>query len=184
MNGLISILPPFLCEEVFFFWNQLSERFAVQRVKLTGTPHITWNYAEHYCLDDPQVFCKALARRLQPLRCRTNGLGLFSGKRPVLYIAVMMNTEMETCHRQIWDAVNPVAVLPNKRYHPDRWIPHITLAMEDLTSENIGPITVFLSAYKWKYTFNIQSLSWVTRSLGESMQIENTFGINTEEASR
>gem|GEM_PF-6245821 len=104
--------------------------------------------------------------------------------RPVLYIVVMMNTEMEAFHRQIWDAVNPVAVLPNKRYHPDRWIPHITLAMEDLTSENIGPITAFLSAYKWKYTFNIQSLSWVTRSLGESMQIENTFGINTEEASR
>jgi len=75
LNGLISILPPFLCEEIFCFWNQLSERFSVERVKLTGTPHITWNYAEHYCLDDPQVFCKTLARRLQPLRCRTNGLG-------------------------------------------------------------------------------------------------------------
>ncbi|HPG97815.1 MAG TPA: 2'-5' RNA ligase family protein [Thermotogota bacterium] len=183
MNGLISILPPFFREEVLYFWDLLSERFGVDRVKLTGTPHITRNYAERYLLDDPQAFCRSLARSLRPLRCRTNGLGIFSGKRPVIYIAFMMDAELERFHRRIWEAIAPVAVTPNKRYHPERWIPHVTLAMEDLTLENIGPITAFLCAYKWKYAFKIESLSWVTRNRGENMTVEKTFGINTEEAS-
>jgi len=96
----------------------------------------------------------------------------------------MMDAELERFHRRIWEAIAPVAVTPNKRYHPDRWIPHVTLAMEDLTPENIGPITAFLSAYKWKYTFKIEGLSWVTRNRGENMTVEKTFGINTEEAFR
>ena len=95
----------------------------------------------------------------------------------------MMDPELELFHRRSCEAMSPVAVTPNKRYHPERWIPHVTLAMEDLTLENIGPITAFLCAYKWKYAFKIESLSWVTRNRGENMTVEKTFGINTEEAS-
>jgi hypothetical protein len=90
----------------------------------------------------------------------------------------MIDINLIQFHRFLWDSTCPFAVKPNRRYDPERWIPHVTLGMEDVTGVNIGEIMEFLITKKYKYAFNIENITFVSRQVGQTLQIEKQFGIN------
>jgi hypothetical protein len=65
----------------------------------------------------------------------------------------------------------------NKYYSPSNWIPHITIAVEDINKENVGQVVSYLSKKKLKLQIKLESVSIVHRDIGKEIEIENTYGI-------
>jgi 2'-5' RNA ligase len=66
------------------------------------------------------------------------GLGIFSGDRPVLYLPIVKSQAMIDLHNQIWERLGSLADRANGYYSPAFWLPHITLAINDLRRENLA----------------------------------------------
>jgi 2'-5' RNA ligase len=60
------------------------------------------------------------------------GLAVFPGNPPVLWATPVPSESLLARHRMLHDALAPYPVHP--RYHPGRWLPHVTLAAEGRSS--------------------------------------------------
>jgi 2'-5' RNA ligase len=63
---------------------------------------------------------------------------MFSGDNPVLYLPIVKSMELSELHKEIWDQTQPYSDDAKPYYSPQLWVPHITLALMDLTQENLA----------------------------------------------
>lgn len=137
MYAIISELDADSAESVRCLWRRLRDACGLKAIYNLATPHITWMVAE--ALDIPataSIIAELAARHLR-LTTKVYGLGIFSGDRPVLYLPVVKTQAMLDLHLQVWDQVESVADQPNHYYAPEHWLPHITLAVNDLNPQNL-----------------------------------------------
>jgi hypothetical protein len=82
------------------------------------------------------------------------GLGLFTGPAPVLFLPVVRTAALSAWHQRVWDALLPAAREPLDYYHPDRWIPHITVAHGDLDPDRAAEAVRRLAGrtFDWRLT--------------------------------
>lgn len=175
MNGLISLMPDFLHEEVLKIWKELDILFGLNRVKSTLYPHITWVISQS-C--DEYKIIEWLEREKKkhfPFNIKTNGIGIFTGKRPAIYIQVKQNVELIKFQQCIYDKFLPHAKELKKLYFPENWIPHISLAIEDVNGNNIPGVIEHLLPISFKHEIKITGISLVRRKKGENMEIVKNF---------
>jgi 2'-5' RNA ligase len=154
MHAIISKLDPESSSTVRNYWQQLNEHCGLAAIYSLPTPHVTWFAAESIEVERiPPVLAKIAANRV-PFTLHTFGLGIFSGEQPVLYLPMVKSLEMIDLHGEIWDQVEPFSKDPKTYYSPKFWVPHITLALRDLTPETLTcavnalgfePIELFVS---------------------------------------
>jgi 2'-5' RNA ligase len=73
-----------------------------------------------------------LAAECKPIRVKVGGLCIFTSAEPVLTLNVVRTHELDMLHRRVWDSVQGLSAGVLAYYHPDNWVPHITLAQGDL----------------------------------------------------
>ena len=80
---------------------------------------------------------KVTALEHAPFEVHTTGLGFFGGEGPVLYLPGCEIASVDASAPFAWDQLSPYGKNPNTFYSPDEWVPHISLALRDLTMENL-----------------------------------------------
>lgn len=118
-------------------WNRLEEGCGLAGIKATPYPHFSWLSYEDMDWKAVRTKLGDVSTTEKPFQVQTAGLGLFTGARPILYIALVKTPQLLSIQRKIWRNVKPALVHPNPYYSPQRWMPHITLAYGDLNSENL-----------------------------------------------
>jgi len=175
---LLSILPQPHYDKVLKIWEDLENRFNIKWVKDNiSIPHLTWNVAEKYNIENFNDVIKKSIKSLDSITIKTQGLGLFSGEKITLYIPLKPTKELLHFHDFLWNLVNVNDTKLNKYYSPANWIPHITLAVEDIDKKNVGQVVSYLSKKKFKFQIKLDSVSIVHRYVGKEIEIENNFGI-------
>jgi hypothetical protein len=119
-------------------WSWLEENCNLTGVKMTPTPHFSWQGAEEYDLDKAIPAISNIMRRHSPFIVRTAGFGVFPGAYPVMYLSLVKTRSMMELHQDIWDTLFPLGINVNPYYAPDYWIPHITIAYRDLTPDRLA----------------------------------------------
>lgn len=119
-------------------WARLRDACGLRAIYDLPTPHFTWFVAKALDLSSAKVILAELAAHNLMLTTHVFGLGIFSGDRPVLYLPIVKSQAMIDLHHQIWDKLGPMADRVNGYYSPDYWLPHITLAINDLRRENLA----------------------------------------------
>ena len=66
----------------------------------------------------------------------------------------------------LWHEVNGTAGESSLLYHPDNWIPHITLAQGDISHELLPELVQMLSARSFTWTITIDNLSLIYEENG------------------
>lgn len=154
MYAIISELDPESSVTVSDLWQKLREACGLQAIYNIPTPHFTWFVADHLNFDEAAPILSQIAENTASLTLHTFGLGIFSGKHPVLYLPLVKSKEMIALHHQIWDHVQPFGEDVQLYYSPRLWVPHITLALQDLNRDNLAcavnriafdPIELFVS---------------------------------------
>ena len=119
-------------------WAKLRDACGLKAIYDLPTPHFSWFVAETLDLPRAKGIIADLAAQHLALTSHVFGLGIFSGNRPVLYLPIVKSQAMIALHNQIWDKLGSMAGLANGYYSPAFWLPHITLAINDLRRENLA----------------------------------------------
>lgn len=162
MHGVVSLLDDEhyrLIEEV---WEELERDFGVRAVYATPFPHFTYQVSEGY---DPKAVESALHRvasETAPFAVRTAGLGIFTSKRPVLYVPVVRSPALERLHGELWRALGGQAAGEAARfYRPEMWMPHVTLAQTDVDCDRLARIVCALAPRNYHWEMEVNNLSYI-----------------------
>ncbi|MEJ2280193.1 MAG: 2'-5' RNA ligase family protein [Candidatus Lokiarchaeota archaeon] len=132
MHGLVSLLDENYYIVVENVWKMLEESFGLKGIRVTP-----------------------------PFRITTAGLGLFSGKELIIYIAIVKNEKLIQLHELIYNNFSSVLENEVPYYHPNLWMPHISIAYSDLTKKNIGKVMEYLSFKDFQWDIEIDNLSFI-----------------------
>jgi len=89
--------------------------------------HLSWQGAESYQIQEAHARIKMIADTFAPIVSRVDGVGIFTGKEPVLYLSVTRTPELSALNATLWEALSPLAESPNRYFSPQEWAPHISL---------------------------------------------------------
>jgi 2'-5' RNA ligase len=166
VQGVVSILDAAHNTQVESLWKALEEQFSLQYA-CVAYPHFTYHLAESYKLYRVSRVLRRLAKEAIPFQITTSGIGLFTGERPVLYLPVVCDLALTRFHDKLWKAVTPCGSgVHTHHYGPQNWVPHITLAVQDLTHDILPDVIRLLSSRTFNWTCTITSLSLVLDARG------------------
>ncbi len=151
MQAIVSALDDPHREMVENIWGELKAVFGLQGVIGSTRPHFTYHVADSYAADAVGDALSAVARTTAPFAIETHGLGVFRGDETVLYLHVSPSPALMVLHQRVWDAVASISRDPKAVYAAATWVPHITLAIGDLT-EDVLPLALQLlnrRTYEW-----------------------------------
>jgi len=166
MDAVVSLLDADHERRVRDLWRELEADFGVLRVReILPFPHVTFQGAESY--DERRVgpLLERLAHAARPFVIRTAGLGIFTGTKPVLTVAVARDAALDAFHRLVWDTLGAVASELSPYYAPgDRWMPHVTLAQHDLERTNLPAIVGALCERDFAWEIRIENLALLVKN--------------------
>jgi 2'-5' RNA ligase len=102
------------------------------------TPHLSWMVAEAFDVPLVEALIADIAESTDEFTTYVFGFGIFSGERPVFYLPLVKSQAMFALHSQIWRQTLSYSHRPNQYYSPSHWLPHITLAINDITQESLA----------------------------------------------
>ena len=137
MYAIISELDADSTDSVWNLWRKLRNSCGLEAIYDLPTPHLTWLVAEDLDIRLSAPIIETIAADNCGFTTRSFGLGIFTGLRPVLYLPLVKTQAMIDIHNQVWDQIPLMTSQPNRYYAPLFWMPHITLAVNDLSSENL-----------------------------------------------
>ena len=137
MNGIASLLDKSTSAKIESLWQELEISCGLVGVKKTPFPHFSWQVAEAYDLSRLATALGKISRHADQLTVHTTGLGLFSGENPIVYLSIIKDKPLLSFHAFLWEQMDGIAINPSTYYSPDRWIPHITLAFNDIDQGNL-----------------------------------------------
>jgi 2'-5' RNA ligase len=141
VTALVTVLDGPYGNEVRSLWNWFQVECGVSNpLAADPIPHFSWQGAESYRSAALDEVVQRLAADTRPFTVRTSGVGLFTGSSLVIYIGLVKNEPLADLHARLWEQTRGLAVHPNLYYHPDRWVPHITIAIDPLDDRSVACI--------------------------------------------
>ncbi|MDX1521557.1 MAG: 2'-5' RNA ligase family protein [Anaerolineae bacterium] len=159
MHGIVSLLDDNHYRQVETLWAELQAAFDLTGIYAVPFPHFSYQVAAAYDLDRLEPLLAGVARQHPPLAVKTTGLGIFSGPKPVLYIAVVRSQALSQFHQAIWHSVSTTGSGLVEYYRPANWVPHITLANLDLGPDRLSAAVERLSHRDFSWEMTIDNLS-------------------------
>jgi 2'-5' RNA ligase len=161
MNGIASLLTDPHKTQVEAIWQEMEEKCNLTGVRITPFPHITFQVVEAYDQARLEPILQAVARKAQPFTVHTTGLGLFTGRTPVIYLPLVKSETLLRFHKLVWKCAKGVAQGIIPVYAPDLWIPHITLGIGDITTYKLGCAMDMLAFQDFNWQINIDNLTFI-----------------------
>ncbi len=161
VQGVVSLLDSEHTKRVEDLWAELEEKLGLANTCPTPFPHFTYQVAASYQVDALEPALQHFAGRKAEFRVKTAGLGVFTGARPVLYIPVVRSPELTEFHRELWQAIDGAGSGLSSYYHPDRWVPHITLALIDILPDKLAAMVRLLGERELDWEFTVDNLCFI-----------------------
>ena len=135
--GVLSILEGNLLDDVTHFWKHFETKYGTKCFQSFDQPHLS--FLGGYCREIAPVqnALAELCQTLNPFELRIDGFGYFDSPSKVIFLKVLPTEELRKMHRLLHDAFKQHCERVIEFYYPDKWTPHITVAMESLTDEDI-----------------------------------------------
>ncbi len=120
-------------------WDGLQSQCNLNAVKMSPIPHFSWftyvNVLDQEALENE--LCE-WANLNGPLIVKVNGLGIFPGENPVLYLPLVRNYKLTAMHFDLVQKISPYVEGTSSFYTSESWMPHVTLAIHDLNNSNLA----------------------------------------------
>ena len=133
--GVLSILEGSLKDEVLNLWERFEIQYDSKGVQTFDYPNISFQGG--FC-DDLDVLKSSLekaVRMLKPYNIEIDGIGSFDIPTKVIYLKIVPTDELKVVHDMIKNIIVKCCKKVFEQYSPKFWIPHISIAMGDLTVE-------------------------------------------------
>jgi len=161
MQAVVSLLDDHHTQLTEALWRELEAQFGLRGVYTTPHPHFSYHVAHSYDLDSLVPRLDRLLHATPPFQVRTTGLGVFTGKSPVLYIPIVRSPAVTQFHRALWSELAACASGSLAYYHPEQWLPHITLGSGDIQEDLLAEAVRLLSERDFDWTITVDNLAFV-----------------------
>lgn len=140
-------------------WDWLETNCGLSGIRLTPLPHFSWQGAESYEMEGLKDCLDKITGSIQPFEVNASGLGIFTGLKPILYIALVKTRKLMELHELLWESTRAFYHNANLLYFPSYWVPHITLAYQDLSVEGLACAIKVLSSRPFDMSIFVNNLS-------------------------
>ena len=177
--GIISLLDIENDKNSRFLWNRATEVVGKCGMKIPIYPHFSWQVAVNYQIENVIRDLKKIAESTHCFNIQISGFGIFPGIQPVLYLTLARNPILNELHRRIWDSCSEFGLELSPFYSSTRWIPHMTIALGQITSFDIASIVEEIAGETWEYEIGINNLS-IAYQIGNEAGVTQTFLLLSE----
>jgi 2'-5' RNA ligase len=167
MHAVSSLLDAASTNKVGAMWNELDTQFGLKGIRVTPLAHFSWQIASHYDWEKARARLDELAKDILPFTVKVAGLGVFTGEQPVLYLPLSKDRLLLEIHELLWQTFDGLSQGVSPHYHPDRWMPHVTLAHSDVTNKNISEVIKTLAFQTFDWDCQIDNLALIKQFTGE-----------------
>lgn len=154
----------------------MATRFGVGRGFPGGIPHVTFHLSERDVEPGAIEVVEHVAKVTGPFTLYSSGLGAFPGPGgPVLYITVARAPAAAALAQRLEEMLTGAGFGPSNLYYSaERWIPHITIAQQNLDGVDLGALLAWLVAQPLALELPIRELS-VAKENATGAEILATF---------
>ncbi|WP_205503311.1 2'-5' RNA ligase family protein [Rufibacter psychrotolerans] len=163
MVAIVSLLDAEHSDKLNGLIYSLEQEFGIKGVQMTPFPHITWLTVNDGSLQHLQETLGHAAGICCRFRIFTTGLGIFPGEKPVLYIPVLRTPAVNHFHHQLYKAVSLICQEIGTYYHPNTWVPHLSLALGDTTPELVSQAILYLNRESYSWQIELDNITLLTR---------------------
>lgn len=165
MHGVVSLLDHKYSQLIKDLWAELKREFGVSGVYVTPYPHFSYQVARHYNRKLLERALRQFATKKTAFQVRAGGLGIFTSPQPVLYIPVVRSPELTQFHEALWQEISGPASGIEDYYHPDYWMPHITIGIGDMNKDTLSQIVRFLAERNFNWEITVDNITLIYGSL-------------------
>lgn len=161
-SGVVSLLDLPHEAEVLALWDELERMFGVHAVRdRVPYPHFSYHVAMRYDSERLDAALRRIAAQTAPFTVYAEGLALFTGAAPVLYVPVVRDAALSGFHATLWNELAAVSTEAQAYYRLEVWMAHITLAQGDLTGTNLPAIVGLLASRPLHMTVTVNNLAYI-----------------------
>jgi 2'-5' RNA ligase len=175
MHAIVSLLDEHHSGLVEALWRELETDCGLAGVSLTPLPHFSYHIATEFDFKRLETALGELAARTLPFTVHASGLGLFTGPSPVLYVSLIKDARLASFHQTVWELVNPVAIGASSHYTPEVWVPHITLAYGDVSTDKLDCAMNKLAFRTYNWEIRVDHLALVYQLSGQVGRLQSKF---------
>lgn len=121
-------------EEVRRLWKLFERKYLSKAIQAYGHPHISFQSGTTPDVRQIKRDFQSLVSQIRPFEITVTGARHF--REDVIYLAVKRTRELAKIHKLIDRFLESQCQDLVELYAPEHWLPHVTLAMEDLTEDN------------------------------------------------
>ena len=159
--GILSILEDQPYEEVKRLWKLFEKSYNSIGVQTFNHPNLTFQGGE---VTDTKALTrdfKGLAAEIEPFEIEVDGFGSF--RKRVIYLRVKKSREITRINGIVNQHLESRGETVFEEYTPERWIPHITVAMGDLAESEFDKAWSSLSGVKFGFVQKLHNICLVKR---------------------
>ena len=175
MHGIVSLLDDDHYRMVEDVWRGLERTLGLRGVYVTPFPHFSYHVADHYDVETLESILHAFAADTAPFEVLTTGLGIFTeGIYPIIYVNVARSPVLSAINAALWSKVEEASAGIVEYYHPEQWVPHITLAQGDIRQDKLASAIEVLSQWDFNWQVTVDNIS-LLYDAGEDKQDQLQF---------
>ena len=175
MQALVTTFPKPYEDQILALWQDLKEKFGLQYIENITVPHFTWHICDAYELKAVTPLLERIAAEVEPFEILVEDVGTFISQSPVVYLKIKPNPMLIKLHTRLWQELLPYAHEPNMLYSPSMWHPHVTLALQDLSAEQLEPVLAYVGGQKISWRIMIDHYSLLTQTADGAFILINHF---------
>lgn len=181
VSAIVTVLQPPHAQQVAELWRAFARSCQTQFVLTQKpVPHFTWQTAESYDEAALDSVLYKIARQSEPFSVKTSGIGLFTGSMIVVYIAIVKSDSLIRLQERIWEQAQPFSKQINRYYHPDLWIPHITLAYDPLDDQALGCVIEKVALRRFEWELPVRQLAIIHAGQGAEFRTRKRYPIGSK----
>ena len=127
-------------------WDVLERRFGLRAARAAKHPHLTYVVGECAKPEALAGQLDELADRMPTRHVEIDGLGVFQGEHPVVYLKVTNREQLAPVQCSLAQLARDAGMQIWPYYAQNVWVPHVTLALQDLHPERLNAVLEELKA--------------------------------------
>ncbi len=167
--GIVGILQGQSAALVKKIWKDFEKKYGTVKVQSFPHPHITFQGGLTSNLNELKSAFEKFGNEVSPFQLKAEGIGYFENN--IIYIKINRKKEILNLNKNINHFLKSHCDELVEQYSPLNWVPHITLAMEDIKKKD------FKNALKDLENFNLTFSETVGHLTLVKLQKDNTIKI-------
>ena len=174
MQAVVTMLDDASCALVQLLWEGIEHEFGIQTGFANPIPHFTYHVAESYDWKRLRDVLWHASHDHKPFRIHAGGLGLFTGNKLVIHVPLVRNPALNALQGGLWTDLRRVGTGVVQHFHPELWIPHLTLARNGLTPELLPVVVKWLAERSYTWDVRVDHLGLIEES-GNAGELAHRF---------